>query len=154
VSVKSESKPVPSSRAAVSLAFTAVFFLLACSLAVAMGSKPSDVDYSTTRLSDKGVYKVTFFSLSDPLPLNKIHSWRLHVEKADGGPLEEAAIQVAGGMPQHGHGLPTQPQVTENLGGGDYLVEGMKFQMPGWWVVRLSISSGGTTDQVTFNLQL
>jgi hypothetical protein len=57
-------------------------------------------------------------------------------------------------MPQHGHGLPTSPQVTQNLGNGDYLVEGMKFQMPGWWEVRFSISAGAQTDTITFNLTL
>jgi hypothetical protein len=30
----------------------------------------------------------------------------------------------------------------------------MKFQMPGWWVVNFTISSGGVEDRVTFNLQL
>jgi hypothetical protein len=57
-------------------------------------------------------------------------------------------------MPQHGHGLPTSPQVTQNLGNGDYLVEGMKFQMPGWWEVRFNILAGGQSDAITFNLTL
>ena len=37
-------------------------------------------------------------------------------------------------MPEHGHGFPTVPEVTEYLGDGKYLVEGLKFSMPGWWV--------------------
>jgi hypothetical protein len=57
-------------------------------------------------------------------------------------------------MPQHGHGLPTQPQVTQSLGNGDYLVEGMKFQMAGWWVVDFNIDSAGQRDNVRFNLIL
>jgi hypothetical protein len=57
-------------------------------------------------------------------------------------------------MPQHGHGLPTLPQVTENLGEGDYRVEGLKFHMPGWWIVEFDISADGMNDHVTFNLQL
>jgi hypothetical protein len=57
-------------------------------------------------------------------------------------------------MPQHGHGLPTAPQVTEYLGNGDYLVEGMKFQMGGWWEVRFNITAGDLNDTITFNLTL
>ena len=63
-----------------------------------------------------------------------MHQWTLHVERADGTPVDDATITVDGDMPQHGHGMPTQPQVTENLGNGDYLVDGLKFQMGGWWL--------------------
>jgi hypothetical protein len=57
-------------------------------------------------------------------------------------------------MPQHGHGLPTQPLVTAYLGDGTYLVEGMKFQMGGWWVVDFTIEANGQSDTVRFNLSL
>jgi hypothetical protein len=57
-------------------------------------------------------------------------------------------------MPQHGHGLPTRPQVTRALGDGTYLVEGMKFQMGGWWVVDFTIEVNGQSDSVRFNLAL
>jgi hypothetical protein len=42
----------------------------------------------------------------------------------NGEPVENATIAVDGDMPEHGHGLPTCPQVTKYLGNGDYLVEG------------------------------
>ena len=54
----------------------------------------------------------------------------------------------------HDHGLPTAPRVTETLGEGDYLLEGMKFQMPGHWVVTLAIDAGEGDDSVTFELML
>jgi hypothetical protein len=44
--------------------------------------------------------------------------------------------------------------VTQNLGTGTYLVEGMKFQMHGWWTVTFAISAAGKSDMVTFNLRL
>ena len=68
--------------------------------------------------------------------------------------LTGAAITIDGGMPQHGHGLPTQPEVSANLGAGRYQVEGMKFNMPGWWVVNLSVNGPAGADTVTFNLVL
>ena len=66
----------------------------------------------------------------------------------------QASISVDGDMPQHGHGLPTRPQVTKHLGNGDYLAEGMKFQMGGWWVVDFTIDAAGQKDTVRFNMIL
>jgi hypothetical protein len=76
------------------------------------------------------------------------------VETADGQPVENAEIVVDGGMPQHDHGLPTAPQVTQELGNGDYLVEGFKFHMDGWWEIKFVVNSAGQSDGVTFNLLL
>jgi hypothetical protein len=76
------------------------------------------------------------------------------LETPDGKPLENAQVTVDGGMPQHGHGLPTQPMVTQYLGQGNYRVEGMKFQMSGWWVVNFHISANGKSDSLQFNLML
>ena len=68
-----------------------------------------------------------------------------------GAPVAQARIKIDGGMPQHGHGLPTKPQVTRELSGGGYLIEGMKFSMTGWWEIKLAIDSPEGADQVTFN---
>ena len=58
-------------------------------------------------------------------------------------------------MPQHGHGLPTKPRVTRALGHGDHLVEGMKFNMGGWWVVKFHVASATAgADSVVFNVKL
>ena len=38
------------------------------------------------------------------------------VTDASGRPIEGASISVTGGMPEHGHGLPTQPKVRNALG--------------------------------------
>lgn len=119
-----------------------------------MNYVPADLDLSTTRLSEQGVYRATIVPESQPIPVNRMHTWVLHLETADGRPLADAEIKVDGDMPQHGHGLPTRPQVTQNLGGGDYRVEGLKFQMGGWWVMDFDISADGASDRVSFNLLL
>lgn len=72
----------------------------------------------------------------------------------DGSPIENAEISVDGGMPQHGHGLPTSPKVTEYLGDGEYRVEGLRFQMTGFWEVKFDIRAGGQSDSITFNMIL
>jgi len=110
--------------------------------------------YSKTMVSKEGTFKVTYTSDPEAVPVNKLHSWKLKVETADGTPVKDAEITVGGTMPEHGHGMPTMPSVTKNYGDGTYLVEGMKFSMMGWWEVNFNIKAGGKTDSVTFNLRL
>jgi hypothetical protein len=105
-------------------------------------------------LSENGMYRASYTSEVVPLPVNQIHIWTLHVETADGEPVENATITVDGGMPAHGHGLPTVPQITDYLGDGNYRVEGMKFNMPGAWVITFTIEMDGQEDTVTFDADL
>ena len=119
-----------------------------------MAAMHDEMDMSTTRTSESGLFVATISPDMDPVPVNEMHTWTLHVETADGTPVTEADIAVDGGMPEHGHGLPTSPQVTENLGDGDYLVEGIQFQMPGFWEVMFQIEDAGQQDMVIFYLQL
>jgi tetratricopeptide (TPR) repeat protein len=114
----------------------------------------TELDTVTTRVSDRGLYRVSYRSELAPPGINKIHSWVLHLETLDGRAVENVDIEVTGGMPEHDHGLPTTPRVTRYLGGGEYLVEGMKFQMGGWWVVNFAFETDRRTDTVTFNLVL
>jgi hypothetical protein len=114
---------------------------------------PGTVDCSTSRLSAHGLYRVSYTASIEPVLVNRLHTWRLRVERPDGTRVENAAITVEGRMPRHDHGLPTQP-VARSGGGGEYLVEGIRFQMGGWWVVDLGVTAGGRTDHVTFNLEL
>lgn len=116
---------------------------------------PSDLDVSTTRLSDGGNFRVSYKSDIIPVPVNVIHGWTLTVVTADGNnPVKDAVISIDGDMPQHGHGLPTQPEATQELSDGEYLVEGLKFSMPGWWVMKFHIRTMEQEDDVTFNLMV
>ena len=120
---------------------------------MAMGNElPSDLDTSSTLMTEQETYQVSIHSNLDPIAINQIHTWNLHVETPEGQPVESAEITVGGGMPQHNHGFPTSPQVTKDLGGGDYLVEGIKFSMAGWWEMSFDITADGQTDSVTFNM--
>ena len=115
---------------------------------------PEDLDYSRTRTSEAGHYRATIHPQGDSIPQGRLHRWTLHLETATGAPVDSATLAVDGGMPQHGHGLPTKPRVTRDLGNGDHLVEGMKFNMGGWWVVKFRVDAGAGRDSVVFNVKL
>ena len=115
---------------------------------------PKDLDYSRTKTSAGGVYRATIEPQGGAIPQGRLHTWTLHLETAAGAPVDSATVTVDGGMPQHGHGLPTKPVVTRHTGNGDHLVEGMKFNMGGWWVVKFGVRSTAGTDSLVFNLKL
>jgi hypothetical protein len=105
------------------------------------------------RTSAAGHYVATLVPEA-PLKVRELQSVRLDVVDAKGVPVDGAAIAVDGGMPAHGHGLPTQPRVTRGLGHGGYLVEGLRFNMGGWWVLTFQVDGAAGPDSVTFNLDL
>ena len=115
---------------------------------------PKDLDYSRTRTSEGGRYRATIHPQGDSIPQGRLHRWTVHLETASGAPVDSATMAVDGGMPQHGHGLPTKPRVTRELGNGDHLVEGMKFNMGGWWVVKFRVNATAGSDSLVFNLKL
>lgn len=86
--------------------------------------------------------------------VNRTHSLRLRVTDRQGRGIDDAVVTVDGGMPDHGHGLPTSPRVTADEGGGVYVVEGLRYHMPGWWVLQLRIDAGVGSDRVLFHLDL
>lgn len=114
-------------------------------------SPPKDLDLALTRPTVESKYVVTLQPPVKPAAINELHAWQVKVASPAGVPVTGARIQVDGGMPQHGHGLPTRPQVTRELPDGGYLIEGMKFSMTGWWEIKLAIDSPIGADRVTFN---
>lgn len=101
-----------------------------------------------------GHFRVSYASELEPIAINRLHSWTLHVETRDGEPVSDASIEFRGGMPEHNHGLPTAPRVVAKPGYGDYRVEGVRFHMSGYWEIHLEIDDGVHRDSVTIALRL
>jgi hypothetical protein len=105
------------------------------------------------RTSAGGTYVATI-EPAQPLRVRRMQTVKLTLRTAAQAPVESASIQVDGGMPEHGHGLPTQPRVMRSLGDGSYQVDGVRFNMGGWWELKFRVASAAGTDSVTFNLDL
>jgi len=103
-------------------------------------------------VSEKQTYSATLQPVQ-PLRLRRLQSVPVLITDTQGRPVESAVISVDGGMPEHGHGLPTQPRVTA-LGSGMYQIEGLRFSMGGWWQLKLAIDASAGADRITFNLSL
>jgi len=85
----------------------------------------------------------------NPLRINTMHSWQIRVIDSESKPVTMASVSIEGGMPEHDHGLPTQPKVTSEISPGTYLLQGVRFHMPGRWEIKFTISR---EDQQEFGM--
>lgn len=106
------------------------------------------------RASAQNLYTATIDAPSQPIKARRMMKLSVSIRDAAGNPVDGAQIEVDGGMPQHGHGLPTKPRVTRSLGDGRYEIDGLRFNMGGWWQLRLAVQSTAGTDRITFNLDV
>ena len=104
-------------------------------------------------VTDKG-FKIEIYSELSPLSINTIHSWHIRVLDRDDEILELEELNVFGGMPEHDHGLPTQPEVTMRLDNGDYLLEGLRFHMHGHWELQVEFQYAGADDTAIIDFEL
>jgi hypothetical protein len=105
-------------------------------------------------ISQQGGFHLRVLDAPKPIPQNTLQAWTLRLTDSTGQAVVGAHFgAVTGGMPAHGHGFPTAPQVTER-GGGDYRIEGLKFHMAGEWELRLTFEVGGQQDSVMFKFTL
>ena len=126
-------------------------------LAIALCLAPvasADTGPVDTWISNAGHFHVRVADRPEPVPANRMHEWILEIRAADGSPVDDAEVAVSGGMPEHNHGLPTAPRVSERLGDGRYRLAGLRFHMSGYWEIRLAISSPQHRDVVTIPLTL
>jgi len=115
------------------------------------GQSGGEISFARTRESDEHKFIVSIIPLKEPIAINEIHSWRIRLTSIAGVPVRKAEIFIGGGMPDHGHGFPTRPRVTEQADAGEYLLEGVKFSMQGRWEIKLGIQASGEFDLVAFN---
>jgi len=147
-------------RTALALATLAVAIsTTACSHAMMMihgtgAKRPAASEFGLGPRASAGGRYVASLEPGKPLRPRQMQTVRVVVRDADGRAIDEAQISIDGGMPQHGHGLPTRPRVTRSLGDGVYEIEGVRFNMGGWWEFKLAIAGFSGADTVTFNLDL
>lgn len=137
-------------KTAVIFSFCAMAVIAACAAPPSTVSLPPGTDLSLTRTSPNKHFVITLVP-PETIPIQEIHAWRVKVATAAGKPVIKGLVYVNGGMPEHGHGLPTRPMVTREITEGTYLIEGMKFSMTGWWEILIAVQADGASDVTSFN---
>jgi len=110
-------------------------------------------DWGGRALSDSGRLAGRIYPESgDAIEIGRFQTWICELRDGSGVPVTGADVAIAGGMPGHGHGLPTQPRVSEELGNGRYRIEGVKLNMVGAWVIEVFVQSSAGRDRLRFDL--
>ncbi len=102
--------------------------------------------------TESGQFSVRIAPESGAIEIGKLQYWQLTLHDANGAAVRDAHIDVGGGMRAHGHGLPTQPLVTEQMRAGHYRIEGVRLNMRGQWTLAFSIRISDASDRVLFDI--
>ncbi len=101
--------------------------------------------------SSKALYQATLTCAAPP-SVGTFQECRLQVDSPQALPAD-LIIAVDGGMPSHGHGLPTAPQAVPTGKPGEFRIDGLKYSMPGEWVLGFWLHSDSTPaaqDKIVF----
>lgn len=125
------------------------FILLGCTQPLLAADQETPVLTGAT----SGGIRIEIFSELAPLAINQIHSWQIRILDENGIAIQPE-MKLSGGMPEHNHGLPTAPAITATLDNGNYLLEGMRFHMPGHWQLLFEITVNGSMQTAVIDFEL
>ncbi len=127
-------------------------------LAVALGLGAGDGRLANAdprpRDSAKGRYAVTLLSAKSPIPINEWLDFAIQLERRDGAAVVLRELALDGGMPAHGHGLPTTPTVLRGQADGAFVATGVRFNMAGRWELRVLIVDDQGGDVAMFPVEV
>ncbi len=148
----------PSRRALAAMLATTALAIAGCTHVLAHpghdDTRPAASEFGLGPRASAAHLYVATLQPEQPMGLRQLHSVRFSLVDTQGSPVAGAKVSVGGGMPEHRHGLPTQPRVVEGAKPGEYQIEGLRFSMGGWWTLELAVDGPWGQDRVTFNLSL
>ncbi len=127
-----------------SMIFFALYLNTTAQGAAVFKSKEGKFDFHIEKVTDQAVED----NASLQFPKNKIFSISLRLIPLKLNPSGKSTIAFDATMPAHKHGMLTKPRVTSQ-DNDRFLIEGIKFHMPGSWVLHFTVKQGDVTDVLT-----
>ena len=120
--------------------------LLAGCLAESSSAKP----WHIAQASSKSYFQTDLHCETEPT-VGPYQVCVLKLTDRNGKPVLNAQLAVDGGMPAHGHGLPTAPVAVLVDQQGTYQINGLQYNMPGAWLLGFLIRTPERNDKVVFD---
>jgi len=141
--------------ASVGVAAVAAYLMFAGSPPPLLADGTLHLRLSITRVSPGAPadHHVTVRPLSSSADPASIHDWVVQVSDAGGAPVAGCRVGLDASMPEHGHGLPTEPRVEGEEPTGTYRVGGVRFSMPGHWLMTVKVRGCGPPQRIDFDLR-
>lgn len=105
--------------------------------------------WQLSQASANGLFQA-HLACTAPPSVGSFQTCTVQLLDADKQPVTDAQVLIDGGMPAHGHGLPTAPVLKSVDSNGNYQIEGLQYSMPGAWLLGFLIKSGQQQDKVVF----
>ena len=115
-------------------------------------AKSGAKDWSMQKASPSGTVVIDFSCTRSPF-VGDFQKCYIQLKQNEEGKFADE-IAIDGGMKAHGHGLPTVPTLSPGATAGYYEIEGLKYSMPGAWIVSFKVNIGGVTDQIIFDFTI
>ncbi|HPY39018.1 MAG TPA: FixH family protein [Thiolinea sp.] len=128
-----------------------VFALAACKIeSTTAANEPA---WQLSQTSTHGLFKVNLLCRHSP-SVGPFQDCQVEIQDGQGQAINEAKISIDGGMPSHGHGLPTAPVASSLDGQGHYRIDGLQYNMPGPWLLGFIIKTAAGQDKVIFSFEI
>ena len=114
----------------------------------------ADTTWVLAGATDSGFYQLRLSPDGGAPEIGVLHAWIVQVSDERNVAFVPAHLSVSGGMPTHGHGLPTEPEISRFLGNGRFRLDGVRFNMAGEWEFTVRVVGPRGPDQATFALHI
>jgi hypothetical protein len=101
--------------------------------------------------------------LPNPPPLGELFDVKAKLTLPDGTPIENAKVTMDARMPEHAHGMQTDPKADPGVceaanlcthPNGEYTSHGFKFHMSGLWSISVQVEGPRGVDSTSFELHV
>jgi len=126
-----------------------ILILITLGVSLGLMSLSRAAEKSLIQVSQKGAFKVEMVIEGQKLKVGK-NLVELVIRDDKGNHVEGALIRVLPQIYQHGESTLVRPKVSEK-GKGSYSAENVYIEMPGHWVLKVTITKDDKADSVTFD---
>ena len=130
-----------------------VFLLIILGLAVMLAgcnAESAATGWHLSQTSAKQLFKAEL-SCTTPPAVGDFQQCQIQIRHADNRPVSHASVLIDGGMPAHGHGLPTAPEAVALDNDGNFRIDGLKYSMMGAWVLGFLVKTPEVEDKIVFD---
>ena len=127
-----------------------LFLTCICLSLAAVQSKNSE--NRIQKESNNSVYKGTL-DCESKITIDTFQNCSFNLFKANEA-VKKVDIFINGGMPAHQHGLPTSPKAIWSDDKQTYVIKGLKFSMPGKWVLNFNINALNASDKDFISMEI
>ncbi len=122
-----------------------IILLTCCGFSLMALQGKDNIDKKIQQVSKNSIYQSTL-DCKHPLSTGSFQYCNFKLHKKD-NLVKNTQIFMSGGMPGHDHGLPTLPQISWSENEQTYVIKGLKFSMPGKWILNFKINASEVADK-------